>query len=163
MQVSQRAKKRGLPQMGTLGAGNHYAEIQVCTFRDLVQSQRVLTNFARRRLGRRRDIRPMGSDEDGNRHGGTSLRHDSQRESRPRTSGGFLSLWTPRILASQLCVCFAYSQVATDSLVAMERAMARDNINPNDRQLACARIHSAEGQDYLVSHYATACDSSASD
>ena len=27
--VSQRAKKRGLPQMGTLGAGNHYAEIQV--------------------------------------------------------------------------------------------------------------------------------------
>jgi tRNA-splicing ligase RtcB (3'-phosphate/5'-hydroxy nucleic acid ligase) len=29
MQVSQRAKKRGLPQMGTLGAGNHYAEIQV--------------------------------------------------------------------------------------------------------------------------------------
>ena len=24
-----RAKKRGLPQMGTLGAGNHYAEIQV--------------------------------------------------------------------------------------------------------------------------------------
>lgn len=26
--VSQRAKKRGLPQMGTLGAGNHYAEIQ---------------------------------------------------------------------------------------------------------------------------------------
>jgi RNA-splicing ligase RtcB len=26
--VSQRAKKRGLPQLGTLGAGNHYAEIQ---------------------------------------------------------------------------------------------------------------------------------------
>eukprot|EP00741_Cyanophora_paradoxa_P014754 tig00020824_g14232.t1 len=27
--VSSRAKKRGLPQLGTLGAGNHYAEIQV--------------------------------------------------------------------------------------------------------------------------------------
>ena len=27
--VSNRAKKRGLPQLGTLGAGNHYAEIQV--------------------------------------------------------------------------------------------------------------------------------------
>lgn len=27
--VSSRAKKRGLPQMGTLGGGNHYAEIQV--------------------------------------------------------------------------------------------------------------------------------------
>lgn len=27
--VSLRAKKRGLPQFGTLGAGNHYCEIQV--------------------------------------------------------------------------------------------------------------------------------------
>lgn len=27
--VSTRARKRGLPQMGTLGAGNHYAEVQV--------------------------------------------------------------------------------------------------------------------------------------
>lgn len=27
--VSARAKKRGLPQLGTLGAGNHYCEIQV--------------------------------------------------------------------------------------------------------------------------------------
>jgi tRNA-splicing ligase RtcB (3'-phosphate/5'-hydroxy nucleic acid ligase) len=27
--VSKRAKKRGLPQLGTLGAGNHYCEIQV--------------------------------------------------------------------------------------------------------------------------------------
>ena len=26
--MSARAKKRGLPQMGTLGAGNHYAEVQ---------------------------------------------------------------------------------------------------------------------------------------
>ena len=26
---STRAKKRGLPQLGTLGAGNHYGEIQV--------------------------------------------------------------------------------------------------------------------------------------
>jgi len=27
--VSLRAKKRGRTQMGTLGAGNHYAEVQV--------------------------------------------------------------------------------------------------------------------------------------
>jgi tRNA-splicing ligase RtcB len=40
-------------------------------------------------------------------------------------------------------------QVATDSLVAMEKAMKRDNIETNDRQLACARISSQEGQDYL--------------
>lgn len=37
-------------------------------------------------------------------------------------------------------------QVATDSLVKMEQAMARDKIAVNDRQLACARIHSQEGQ-----------------
>jgi tRNA-splicing ligase RtcB (3'-phosphate/5'-hydroxy nucleic acid ligase) len=40
-------------------------------------------------------------------------------------------------------------QVATDALVAMEKAMARDGIVTNDRQLACARIDSQEGQDYL--------------
>ena len=40
-------------------------------------------------------------------------------------------------------------QVAPDALVAMEKAMARDQIAVNDRQLACARIGSAEGQDYL--------------
>ena len=28
-QVSQRAKKRGKTQLGTLGAGNHYVEVQV--------------------------------------------------------------------------------------------------------------------------------------
>lgn len=36
-----------------------------------------------------------------------------------------------------------------DALVAMEKAMKRDNIETNDRQLACARINSVEGQDYL--------------
>ena len=29
MQVSDRAKKRGRTQLGTLGAGNHYVEVQV--------------------------------------------------------------------------------------------------------------------------------------
>ena len=36
-------------------------------------------------------------------------------------------------------------QVATDALVQMEKAMKRDKIEVNDRQLACARIHSKEG------------------
>lgn len=36
-----------------------------------------------------------------------------------------------------------------DALVAMEKAMKRDKIIVNDRQLACARIASPEGQDYL--------------
>ena len=37
-------------------------------------------------------------------------------------------------------------QVATDALVSMEKAMKRDKIEVNDRQLACARIHSKEGK-----------------
>jgi len=47
-------------------------------------------------------------------------------------------------------------QVATDALVEMERAMARDNIHVNDRQLACARIASSEGQNYLAAMAAAA-------
>jgi len=39
-------------------------------------------------------------------------------------------------------------QVATDALTAMEKAMARDKIPTNDRQLACALIHSQEGKVY---------------
>ena len=37
-------------------------------------------------------------------------------------------------------------QVATDALTSMEKAMARDKIAVNDRQLACAHISSQEGQ-----------------
>lgn len=47
-------------------------------------------------------------------------------------------------------------QVATDSLTAMEIAMARDGLVTNDRQLACARIHSQEGQNYLAGMAAAA-------
>ena len=44
--------------------------------------------------------------------------------------------------------CFNYT-CSIDALVAMEKAMKRDNIVVNDRQLACAQISSQEGQDYL--------------
>ena len=47
-------------------------------------------------------------------------------------------------------------QVATDALLDMERAMVRDNIATNDRQLACARIQSPEGQKYLAAMAAAA-------
>ena len=43
-----------------------------------------------------------------------------------------------------------------DSLVAMEKTMAADNIVVNDRQLACARISSEEGQNYLAAMAAAA-------
>jgi len=108
--VSARAKKRGLPQLGTLGAGNHYAEIQV-----------VDEIFDKRAAGQ------MGIDTVG-----------------------------------QVCVMIHSGsrglghQVATDALVEMEKAMGRDGITPNDRQLACARIGSPEGQQYLKAMAAAA-------
>lgn len=44
---------------------------------------------------------------------------------------------------------FRPASLLPDALVAMEKAMKRDKIIVNDRQLACARIASPEGQDYL--------------
>jgi len=108
--VSPRAKKRGLPQLGTLGAGNHYAEVQVV--------EEIFDKPSASRMG---------------------ITHKNQ-----------------------VCVLIHSGsrglghQVATDSLVKMERAMARDKIEVNDKQLACARIHSEEGKEYLAAMAAAA-------
>lgn len=108
--VSARARKRGLPQLGTLGAGNHYAEIQVV--------DEIFDTIAARKMG----IDTVGQVVVMIHSGSRGLGH----------------------------------QVATDALQAMESAMARDKITVNDRQLACARICSPEGQDYLASMAAAA-------
>ena len=107
--VSTRAKKRGLPQMGTLGAGNHYAEVQVV---DEIYDERAAGKMGIDRVGQVVVMLHSGS---------RGLGH----------------------------------QVATDALTAMERAMKRDGIAVNDRQLACARIGSQE-EDYLASMAAAA-------
>jgi len=108
--VSARAKKRGLPQMGTLGAGNHYAEIQVV--------EEIYDEFVGKKMG----IDQVGQVCVMIHSGSRGLGH----------------------------------QVATDALVEMERAMTRDKIAVNDRQLACARINSPEGQNYLAAMSAAA-------
>ncbi|XP_065211280.1 RNA-splicing ligase RtcB homolog [Planococcus citri] len=108
--VSSRAKQRGLPQLGTLGAGNHYAEIQVV---DEIYDQSSASK--------------MGIEEKG-----------------------------------QICIMIHSGsrgfghQVATDALSQMEKAMKRDKIEVNDRQLACAYINSEEGQNYLKAMSAAA-------
>jgi len=107
--VSRRAKKRGLPQLGTLGAGNHYCEIQVV--------DEVCDKWKASRMGLTRGQVVVMIHS-----GSRGLGH----------------------------------QVATDALVEMERAMARDGIVVNDRQLACAKIQSREGQNYLGSMAAAA-------
>ncbi|KAA3674137.1 tRNA-splicing ligase RtcB (3'-phosphate/5'-hydroxy nucleic acid ligase) [Paragonimus westermani] len=108
--VSARAKKRGLPQLGTLGAGNHYAEIQVV-------------------------------EEIFDRHAATKMGIDRLNQ----------------IVLMIHCGSRGMGhQVATDALVVMERAMKRDKIDVNDRQLACARVDSPEGQDYMKAMAAAA-------
>jgi tRNA-splicing ligase RtcB len=108
--VSQRAKKRGLPQLATLGAGNHYAEIQVV--------EEIFDHFGAHQCG----IESVGQVVIMVHCGSRGLGH----------------------------------QVATDALVEMESAMKRDQIHVNDKQLACARIQSQEGQDYLEAMAAAA-------
>ncbi len=108
--VSMKAKKRGLPQLGTLGAGNHYAEIQVV--------DEIFDKYSASKMG----VESVG----------------------------------------QVCVMIHSGsrgfghQVATDALLEMEKAMKRDKIEVNDRQLACARINSSEGQNYLKAMAAAA-------
>ena len=93
--VSQRAKKRGLPQLGTLGAGNHYAEIQIV---DEIYNVHAAAK--------------MGIEERG-----------------------------------QVCIMIHSGsrglghQVATDALVEMEKAMKRDNIVVNDRQVGVVNFN----------------------
>lgn len=108
--VSRRAKKRGLTQLGTLGAGNHYAEIQVV--------DHIFDKVAAATMG----IEHVGQVVVMIHSGSRGLGH----------------------------------QVATDALQHMEAAMARDGIQVNDRQLACARIKSQEGSDYLAAMAAAA-------
>lgn len=102
--VSTRAKKRGMPQLGTLGAGNHYGEIQVVDEIYNVQA-----------------AKRMGIEEKG------------------------------QVVVMVHCGSRGFGhQVATDALVEMDVACKRDNIILNDKQLACARIQSEEGQNYLA-------------
>lgn len=102
--VTKRAKKRGISQLGTLGAGNHYVEVQVV--------EEIYDEVAAQRMG----IGTIGQVCVMIHSGSRGLGH----------------------------------QVATDALVEMETAMARDGIQLNDRQLSCARISSEEGQQYLA-------------
>ena len=102
--VSKRAKKRGLKQLGTLGAGNHYAEIQVV---EEVYDQKAADAMGIGKVGQVCIMIHTGS---------RGLGH----------------------------------QVATDALTTMERAMSKDKIELNDRQLSCARIASREGKEYLA-------------
>jgi len=101
--VSEKAKQRGAPQLGSLGAGNHFLEIQkVAEIYDSVAAKAFGVN----------DVGQI-----------MVMIHTGSR--------GF------------------GHQVCTDHLRVLEQAVRKYNILLPDRQLACAPVHSKEGQDYL--------------
>jgi tRNA-splicing ligase RtcB (3'-phosphate/5'-hydroxy nucleic acid ligase) len=100
--VSARARERGGPQLGTLGSGNHFLEIQ--------RVERVLDRPAAEAYGLKEGQI-------------TFLIHSGSRG-----------------LGHQVC---------TDYVRRMDAALGRYGIELPDRQLSCAPISAAEGQDYL--------------
>lgn len=100
--VSALAKKRQRGEMGTLGSGNHYLEVQVV--------DRI---------------------------------HD-------RTAAEAFGLREGELVVSIHCGSRGLGhQIGTDYLVSLAKAAARLGIELPDRELACAPIHSPEGQQYL--------------
>lgn len=100
--VSDRAKERGATQVGTLGSGNHFLEV------DLIEEI----------------FDADSADAFGLRKGNLAIFiHCGSRG-------------------------FGY-QVCDDYLQVMGKAMRKYAINPPDRQLACAPLHSDEAQRYL--------------
>jgi tRNA-splicing ligase RtcB len=102
--VSALAKQRGLPQCGTLGAGNHFLEIQ------------KVTHILDKEMGKKWGITKPDQVTIMVHCGSRGLGH----------------------------------QVATDYLKIQEQAVKKYNIWLPDRQLACAPVHSNEGQDFFA-------------
>jgi tRNA-splicing ligase RtcB len=102
--VSQRAKERGIPQLGTLGSGNHFLEVAVV---DEIYEPEAAGVMGLDRVGQVVVYVHCGS---------RGLGH----------------------------------QVADDYIKVMLGAMQKYDIAVPDRQLACAPVKSAEGQNYLA-------------
>ena len=100
--VSEYAKKRQRGEMGTLGSGNHYLEVQVV---DRIYDAKTARAFG---------------------------------------------LKEGQILVSIHCGSRGLGhQIGTEYLVSLAKAASRLGIHLPDRELACAPIHSPEGQEYL--------------
>ena len=158
--VSSRAKKRGLPQLGTLGAGNHYAEIQVrrsekTPFIHMERTYHILTAI----LGCRRDLWQICSQQDGDWGKGPGVKIGSEDfwPSSWCEGGAHDPLWVKRVWSPS---CHGRTSLhgegheerqhwgknITEELEVLSSSKC---LEVNDRQLACARIDSKEGREYL--------------
>jgi len=107
--VSERAKMRGKGQLGTLGSGNHFLEVQY------VDEVFDPTSASRYNLEKDRIVLLIHT-------GSRGLGH----------------------------------QVCTDYVSQLDQAMRKYDLHVPDRQLACAPVHSPEGQRYLQAMAAAA-------
>ena len=108
--VSVRAKQRGRKQIGTLGSGNHFLEID--------RVEKIFDREVAHKFGIESEDQIVVTVHTGSR----GLGH----------------------------------QVATDYLKLMEEKIAGYGYNLPDRQLACAPIHSREGEEYFAAMAAAA-------
>ncbi len=102
--VSSKAKKRGIPQLGTLGSGNHFLEVEVV---DEIYDRDAATVMGINDIGQVLLLIHTGSRGFGH-------------------------------------------EVCSDYVRLLGEAVKRYGISLPDRQLACAPLQSAEGQDYLA-------------
>ena len=102
--VSSKAKKRGIPQLGTLGSGNHFLEVEVV---DEIYDREAATVMGINDIGQVLLLIHTGSRGFGH-------------------------------------------EVCSDYVRLLGEAVKRYGISLPDRQLACAPLQSAEGQDYLA-------------
>lgn len=107
--VSEKAKLRGFEQIGTLGAGNHFLEVQKIT--------KIFDEEVARHFGLEQDMI-------------TVMIHCGSRG-----------------LGHQVC---------TDAVQVMVNNLAKWDISLPDRELACAPLTSAEGQEYIAGMNAAA-------
>lgn len=102
--VSSKAKQRGIPQVGSLGSGNHFLEVD--------RVDKIFDPVAAKAFGIVEEGQVTVSIHCGSRGCG--------------------------------------HQIATDYLQVMEMAVKNSGLRLPDRQLACAPVHSREGEDYYA-------------
>jgi len=120
--VSEVAKSRGRDQLGTMGAGNHFVEV------DIVEE--IFSAPAR------------GWSASG-RKGGSASGGDEEEAKR-------LGIFKDQVVILIHTGSRGLGhQIATDYIRAMMRAMPKYGISLPDRELACAPFNSPEGQNYF--------------
>ncbi|XP_008479947.1 tRNA-splicing ligase RtcB homolog [Diaphorina citri] len=133
----------------TLGAGNHYAEIQIV---DEIYDKWAASKMGIEDVGQVCVMIHSGSRGFGHQVATGNLLGAGNHYAEIQIVDEIYDKWAASKMGiedvGQVCVMIHSGsrgfghQVATDALVQMEKAMKRDNIETNDRQLACARINS---------------------